>query len=89
MKDTPFNIPKPKNETIKNYAPGSPEKSSLKTKITELKSTKVEIPVIIGGQEIKTGNVGTCIIPHDHKHVLGIFHKAGEKEIQLAIEDHN
>ncbi|MDP7608453.1 MAG: L-glutamate gamma-semialdehyde dehydrogenase [Candidatus Marinimicrobia bacterium] len=86
MKDTPFNIPKPKNETIKNYAPGSPEKSSLKTKITELKSTKVEIPVIIGGQEIKTGNVGTCIIPHDHKHVLGIFHKAGEKEIQLAIE---
>ena len=86
MKDTPFNIPKPENEMVKNYAPGSTEKSSLKTKITELKSTKIEIPVIIGGQEIRTGNTGTCIIPHDHKNVLGIFHKAGEKEIQLAIE---
>ena len=86
MKDTPSNIPKPINEPVKNYAPGSPEKSSLKTKITEMKSTKIEIPVIIGGQEIKTGNTGKCIIPHDHKHVLGIFHKAGEKEIQLAIE---
>ena len=86
MNKTPYTIPKPGNETIKNYAPGSPEKISLKAKITELKSTQIEIPVIIGGREIKTGNTGTCVIPHNHKHVLGTFHKAGEKEIQQAIE---
>ncbi len=73
MTDTLFNIPKPENEPIKNYSPGSPEKSSLKSKITEMKSTTVEIPVIIGGQEIKTGNTGTCIIPHDNLHVLLMY----------------
>ncbi|SVD38806.1 uncharacterized protein METZ01_LOCUS391660, partial [marine metagenome] len=86
MNETPYNIPKPVNEPIKNYAPGSQEKFSLKAKITQLKSTQIEIPVIIGGKEIKTGNTGTCVIPHNHKHVLGTFYKAGEKEIQLAIE---
>jgi len=86
MNDTPYNIPKPENEQIKSYAPGSPEKISLKAKITELKSTHIEIPIIIGGEEIKTGNTGNCVIPHNHQHILGTFHKAGEKEIQLAIE---
>ena len=86
MTDIPFNIPKPENEPIKNYAPNSPEKKSLKTKISKLKSTQIEIPVIIGGEEIKTGNTSTCVVPHDHQHVLGTFHKAGEEEIQLAID---
>ena len=86
MIDIPFNIPKPENEPIKNYAPNSPEKKSLKTKISKLKSTQIEIPVIIGGEEIKTGNTSTCVVPHDHQHVLGTFHKAGEEEIQLAID---
>ena len=86
MTDIPFNIPKPENEPIKNYAPNSPEKKSLKTKISKLKSTQIEIPVIIGGEEIKTGDTSTCVVPHDHQHVLGTFHKAGEEEIQLAID---
>ena len=86
MIDIPFNIPKPENEPVKNYAPNSPEKKSLKTKISKLKSTQIEIPVIIGGEEIKTGNTSTCVVPHDHQHVLGTFHKAGEEEIQLAID---
>ena len=86
MTDIPFNIPKPENEPVKNYAPNSPEKKSLKTKISKLKSTQIEIPVIIGGEEIKTGNTSTCVVPHDHQHVLGTFHKAGEEEIQLAID---
>ena len=86
MTDIPFNIPKPENEPVKNYAPNSPEKKSLKTKISELKSTQIEIPVIIGGEEIKTGNTSTCVVPHDHQHVLGTFHKAGEEQIQLAID---
>ena len=86
MTDIPFNIPKPENEPVKNYAPNSPEKKSLKTKISKLKSTQIEIPVIIGGEEVKTGNTSTCVVPHDHQHVLGTFHKAGEEEIQLAID---
>ncbi len=86
MKDTPFNIPKPVNEPVKNYGPGSLEKKSLKAKIAELKSTKVEIPIIKNGQQIKNVNPGKCIIHHNHQYVLGTFYKAGEKEIQLAIE---
>ncbi|MBC8215415.1 MAG: L-glutamate gamma-semialdehyde dehydrogenase [Candidatus Marinimicrobia bacterium] len=79
-------VPIAGNEPIKSYAPRSPEKESLKSKITELKSTQIEIPLIIGGKEIKTGNTATCVIPHDHQHVLATYHLAGESEVQTAIE---
>ena len=79
-------IPDPTNEPIRSYAPGSPEREALKRKLEELKSTQVEIPLIIGGKEIKTGVSGTCVMPHNHKHVLATYHKAGEKEVKMAIE---
>ncbi len=79
-------VPIAGNEPIKSYAPRSPEKESLKSKITELKSTQIEIPLIIGGKEIKTGNTATCVIPHDHQHILATYHLAGESEVQTAIE---
>ncbi len=79
-------IPDPINEPIRSYAPGSPEREALKRKLEELKSTQVEIPLIIGGKEIKTGVTGTCVMPHNHKHVLATYHKAGEKEVKMAIE---
>ncbi len=79
-------VPKPVNEPILSYAPGSPEKAALKKRIEELKSQEIEVPLIIGGQEIKTGNMGTMQVPHNHKHILGYYHRAGEKEIKLAIE---
>lgn len=81
-----FNIPIPKNEPILAYAPGSPEKKELKAKIIEMKSKEFEIPVIIGGEEIKTGKLAECRCPHDTKHLLGTYHKAGEKEVDLAIQ---
>jgi 1-pyrroline-5-carboxylate dehydrogenase len=81
-----FNIPIPKNEPILAYAPGSPEKKELKAKIIEMKSKEIEIPVIIGGKEIKTGKLAECRCPHDTKHLLGTYHKAGEKEVDLAIQ---
>ena len=87
MTNKTFMIPKPKNELVREYLPGSEEKLSLKEKIIELKSRTIDIPIIIGGQEIKTKNRGNCIIPHNHKHILGTYHKAGEKEIKLAIEN--
>ena len=74
------------NESIKDYSPGSAERNSLKNKLQEMENTFYEIPIIIGGKEIKTGRLGKCIKPHDHKHVLAEFHMAGEKEIELAIQ---
>ena len=85
MKNT-NNIPKPINEPILSYEPGSPEKASLKKRIQELKSNKIEVPLIIGGQEIKSENLSEMYVPHDHQHILGSYHKAGSKEVTMAIE---
>ncbi|MBT3200446.1 MAG: L-glutamate gamma-semialdehyde dehydrogenase [Phycisphaerales bacterium] len=81
-----FKIDRPANEPIKAYGPGSPEKLSLKAKIAELKAGQVDIPLIIGGKEIRTGNTAQCVCPHDHQHVLGVYHKAGTAEVEQAIE---
>ncbi len=80
------NIPKPVNEPIRNYEPGSPEKASLKETLAELSQKKIEIPLIIGGKEVRTGDTANCIMPHNHGHVLATFHQAGEKEVLEAIE---
>ena len=81
-----FKVPVPVNEPIKDYKPNSDERKSLIEKINELSSSVVEIPIIIDGKEIKTGNTGNCVKPYDHSHVLGTYHKAGENEVKLAIE---
>jgi 1-pyrroline-5-carboxylate dehydrogenase len=86
MSNAIFNIPLPPNDPISSYKPGSIEKESLKARIVELKNQQIEIPVIIGGKNIKTGKTGKCVIPHDHKKVIGVYHKAGEKEVNLAIK---
>jgi len=77
----------PTNEPVLNYEPGSKERNELKQKLSNLKSKELEIPVIIGGKELRTGNIGKCITPHEHSHILAYYHKAGEKEVQLAIEN--
>jgi 1-pyrroline-5-carboxylate dehydrogenase len=86
MANAQFRINLPENEPIKSYAPGSPEKTALKKRIEELKNQVIEIPLIIGGKEIKTGDMEDCVIPHDHKTVIGRYHKAGKKEVEMAIE---
>jgi len=80
-----FTIPIPVNEPIKDYDPGSPEKASLQAKADELSSQVIDIPLVIGGEEIRTGNTAQCIMPHDHEHVLANFHQASEKEVEMAI----
>lgn len=85
MSDAVFKIPQPINEPVKEYRKGSVEKIELKKKLKELKNNTIEIPLIIGGKEIKTGNTGKCILPHEHSKVIGIYHKAGKKEIEMAI----
>jgi 1-pyrroline-5-carboxylate dehydrogenase len=81
-----FKVPTAVNEPILSYAPGSPERVRLEKKLKELKKTTIEIPLIIGGKEVQTGNLERCHIPHDHHHDLGVFHQAGEKEIDMAVK---
>ncbi|OGV26134.1 MAG: 1-pyrroline-5-carboxylate dehydrogenase, partial [Ignavibacteria bacterium RIFOXYA2_FULL_37_17] len=86
MSNAYFKVPQPVNEPIKLYKPGSTEREELKKKLSELKSKQIEVPLIIGGEEVKTGNTEEMRIPHNHKHVLGVYHKAGKKEVEMAIE---
>ena len=79
-------IPTPLNEPVKGYAPGSPEKASLKKKLDELLSSEIEIPLVIGGKEVRTGNTAKAVCPFDHGHVLATYHQAGPKEVELAVQ---
>lgn len=86
MANAIFNVPLPANEPVKNYAPGSPEKAALKSKLDELVNQQIDIPIIIGGKEIRTNDTDNCVMPHDHKHVLAKYHKVSEKEVKMAID---
>jgi 1-pyrroline-5-carboxylate dehydrogenase len=79
-------VPPPVNEPIKSYAPGSPERASLKARLKTMAAETVDMPLIIGGKEFRTGDTATSVMPHDHKHVLGRYHKAAEKDVVAAIE---
>lgn len=76
-----------KNEKILKYLPGSPERMELENELLHIKSSFIDIPVIIGGKEIRTGNKGQCIIPHDNKKIIGEYHKAGKEEVEMAIKE--
>jgi len=80
-----YRIPKPKNEPVLSYAPGSPEKAALKKALEHLKSHKLQVPMIIGGKEIKTDDTVKMTAPHDHTLELGFYYKGGQKEIEMAI----
>ncbi len=86
MSNTYFEVPEPYNEPIKSYAPGTPERAELQAKLKEMQSQKLDIPLIIGGKEVRTGNTAPLRVPHDHSIDLGVYHKAGEKEVNMAIE---
>ena len=77
MDDICIDIHSAINEPIKDYAPGSNERASLQSKLSEMESEFYEIPIIIGGKEIHTGTLGQCIKPHDHQHILAEYHQAG------------
>ncbi|MCG8568567.1 MAG: L-glutamate gamma-semialdehyde dehydrogenase [Spirochaetes bacterium] len=86
MNNMKSSFPVPFNEPVKSYLPGSSEREELLKEINKMEAEQIEIPLIIGGKEIKTGNTGKCIVPHDHQHCLATYHKAGEKEVREAIE---
>src|SRR5881409_1865519 len=69
-------VPPPVNEPVKSYAPGSPEKLALKDLLASMAKERIDIPIIIGGEEIRTGDLTQAVMPHDHAHVLGDWHRA-------------
>ncbi|MCM4154807.1 L-glutamate gamma-semialdehyde dehydrogenase [Gramella sp. AN32] len=80
-----FHVPVAVNEPVKSYAPGSPEREEVLLTYKDLYNKKVEVPLYIGPDEVKTGDTQSMHPPHDHKHNLGVFHKAKKKHIEQAI----
>ena len=78
-------VPPPINEPVRMYAPGSPEKLALKARLKSMANERVDIPIIIGGKEIRTGDTAKSVMPHDHAHVLGDYHKATPAHVEQAI----
>ncbi len=78
-------IPQPVNEPVLSYAPGTPERAELKRTLKELSARQVEIPLIIGGKEVRTGKTVDAVMPHCHRHVLAQVHRAGLAEVEAAI----
>lgn len=81
-----FKVPQPQNEPVFNYAPGSAERAAVKAALNELLAVKADIPMYIGGKEVRTGNTGEIRPPHNHQHVLANYHIAAEQQIQEAID---
>ncbi|MEO6068147.1 MAG: L-glutamate gamma-semialdehyde dehydrogenase [Gemmatimonadales bacterium] len=81
-----YNTPHPINEPILGYAPGSAEKAALKAKLAVLGGSVMDIPLVIGGKEVRTGKTIDITSPHDHKKVLAKVHQAGPAEVKAAIE---
>ncbi len=79
-------VPAPINEPIKSYAPGSPERAELKARLASMADEHVEIPLIIGGKEIRTGKTFDAVMPFKHSHVLATVHSAGPEQVQQAID---
>ncbi len=86
MQNTTSNMPLPTNEPVKSYAPGSPERASLEQELAAQLAEQREIPIVIGGERITTGNLGDCPEPHNHANSLATYHKAGAAEVNRAIE---
>jgi len=86
MSNGTFYLPMPVNEPVLSYAPGSPERKRLKEVLAELKKEKIDVPMYIGSEEVRTGKKAAMHPPHEISHTLGHFHEGGEKHITMAID---
>src|SRR5436190_21176682 len=80
-----FSLPEVRNEPVKSYAPGSPEREELKGRLRELQGERFEIPCVIGGNDVRTGNTSEAVMPHRKDHVLADVHHGGPAEVEQAI----
>ena len=81
----PAPIPEPANEAVRGYAPGSPERARIEAELDRQLGQQVEVPLVIGGEKVTTGNTANMVMPHRHSHVTGVFHQAGEAEVSRAL----
>ena len=81
-----FQIPFPVNEPVKDYAPGSSERLALKAALSSARSRHEDIPMYIGGKEVRTGNTKDIFPPHDIAHKIGSYHQGGKEHVQQAID---
>ena len=86
MNNTIFSFPKPENEPVLGYKPGSAERKEIRKALDELYNVVTDIPAIIGGKEVRTSETGTVVMPTENHHVLAKYYKVGEKEVQMAID---
>jgi 1-pyrroline-5-carboxylate dehydrogenase len=80
-----FRPPPARNEPVLEYAPGSPEREAVRARLDQMKAEQLEIPVMIGGEEVRTGDTFDAVMPHDKDHVLAQVHKAGPAEVEQAV----
>ena len=81
-----FHIPQPVNEPCLQYGPGSPERVELKAKLKEMLNQQVDVPMIIGGEEVRDGRLADIRCPHDHRHLLGRYHQADASFVTKAVD---
>lgn len=86
MTNSIYRIPEPYNEPVKNFAPGSPERIAIERELARQMDMTVEIPIIINGESVFTGDTDPVVCPHDHGHGLGSYHRAGDEQIRAAID---
>jgi len=86
MSNAIYDVPSPRNEPVKGYLHGSPEKQELKAALKAMAASRIEIPLVIGGREVRTGDLADCVMPHDHKRLLGQYHKGGAQEVRAAVK---
>jgi 1-pyrroline-5-carboxylate dehydrogenase len=79
-------VPTPVNEPVRSYAPGSPERAELKARLRTMADERIEIPLFVGGEEVRTGDTATAVMPHDHRHVLADWHRGGAQHVERAIQ---
>ncbi|MDP7691813.1 MAG: aldehyde dehydrogenase family protein, partial [Vicinamibacterales bacterium] len=85
MMNARVTVPTPRNEPVLSYAPGSPEKAALKAQLVSFADGSIEIPLIIGGQVVTTGDLGSCVLPHDHRRQLATYHRGNAETVNQAI----
>src|SRR6478609_6235357 len=80
-----FRVPEPHNEPVLGYEPGSREREELLLRLNELSEQRLDIPLVIGGEDVQTGDTFEAVMPHKRAHVLGDVHKGGAPEVEKAI----
>ncbi len=86
LSNASFAVPVPKNEPVRAYAPGSPERESLKKELDAQAAERVDMPMIIGGREVRSGVLGEARMPHDHAQLLGSFHQGDATSVEAAAK---